>query len=340
MKTSVKITAVTLAVAALAGAGAYWSSHRFLETTDNAYVQADVSPVLSKVDGYVKRVAVADNQAVHAGDLLLEVDDGDYATRVAQLQALVAAKQAGVDNLKDRVVLQGSQISRAQSTLAAAAAEQSRAQGDAARFSDLLTQQYATKQRADAAQADATKAVAQVRASEASLASEEGQTKALSALVTQAQAELVAAKAQLEQAERDRANTRIVAAVDGIVGKRAVQVGQLLRPGASLLNIVQQKTAYVEANFKETQLTQMHPGQAAKFHVDAYPGKEFSGVVESISPASGARFSLLPQDNATGNFTKIVQRVPVRIKVTGPSDWSQYLRPGLSTEVSVDTASR
>ncbi len=315
----------------------YWDTHRYLETTDNAYVQADVSPVLSKVDGFVTQMSVVDNQVVKAGDVLVQVDDGDYETKVAQLQALVAARQAALDNLRDRVGLQHSQIARAQSDVTAAAAEQQRAAGDAQRFSDLLTQQYATKQRADAARADAVKAQAQLDASHAALTNEQGQTQALDALVEQAQAELKAAQAQVEQAQRDRANTRITAPVSGIVGKRSVQVGQLLRPGTTLLNIVQQDTLYVEANFKETQLARMHAKQPVRFTVDAAPGVEFTGVVDSLSPASGAKFSLLPQDNATGNFTKIVQRVPVKVRITGPQNYAQWLRPGLSAEVVVNT---
>lgn len=339
MKKSLKLViSATLGVACFSLGAVYWDTHRFLESTDNAYVQADVSPVLAKVDGYVTKLSVVDNQEVQTGDVLAEVDAGDYATRVAQLSAVVQGKKAAITNLQDRATLQMTQISRASSTLAASSADQARANGDAVRFEDLLSQQYATRQRADAAQTEAVKAKAIVDANTAALATERSQTKVLSSLREQAIAELAAAQAQLDQAVRDKNNTRILAPVAGTIGKRSIQVGQLLKPGSQVLNIVQTDTLYVEANFKETQLSRMRAGQPVVFTVDASPGVQFEGVVDSISPATGAKFSLLPQDNAIGNYTKIVQRLPVKIRVTSPLKLTTLLRPGLSTEVVVDTS--
>ena len=317
--------------------GAYAFTHRYLEDTDNAYVKADISPVISKVDGYVHVLAVKDNQHVKAGDLLVSVDDGDYATHEAQLVAEVDAKKAAIQNLEDRLSQQRAEVSQAQASLHAAQAEATRAKDDADRFSALVKEQYATRQKSDTATADAQKAAAQVEAGVAGVAAQAGQLKSLQPLIDQAKADLAATQAQLDQARRDRGNTVIRAAVDGVIGNRSAQVGELVKTGTQLLDIVQDHSAYVEANFKETQLTRMKPGQPVSFSIDAYPSVKFTGEVDSLSPASGAQFSLLPLDNATGNFTKIVQRVPVKIRVTGPANYGEMLRPGLSAIVTVDT---
>lgn len=339
MEKKQKVLASLVAAAVVIGGsgGTYAYTHRYLEDTDNAYVKADISPVISKVDGYVRALSVKDNQHVKAGDLLVTVDDGDYATKEAQLVAEVAAKTAAIQNLEDRQSQQRAEVSQAQASLHAAQAEATRAKDDADRFSSLVKEQYATRQKADTASADAQKAVAQVEAGQAGVAAQAGQLKSLGPLIDQAKADLAATQAQLDQARRDRGNTVLHAAVDGIVGNRSAQVGELVKPGTQLLQIVQDRSAYVEANFKETQLTHMKPGQPVTFSVDAYPSVKFTGVVDSLAPASGAQFSLLPLDNATGNFTKIVQRVPVKVRVTGPSNYGELLRPGLSAIVTVDT---
>ncbi|KWU17921.1 HlyD family secretion protein [Burkholderia cenocepacia] len=329
--------AVALAVSALAGAGTYWHSHRFLEETDNAYVQADISPVVAKAEGYVTAVHVNDNQTVHAGDILVEIDDRDYANHEAELVAQVEAKQAALDNLSSRISQQRAEVVRAQGALRASQAEESRAQDDASRFSDLLKAQYATRQRAEAASADATKATAQVQADGAAVAAQAAALEGFDSLTRQAKADLAAAQAQLAQVRTDRANTKVRAAVDGVASKHAVQMGALVRTGTQLLSIVQTRSIYVEANFKETQLAHMRAGQRVKFTIDAAPGVSFTGMVDSLSPASGAKFSILPTENATGNYTKIVQRVPVKISVSSPANWQQLLRPGLSAVVTVDT---
>jgi len=336
-KTNKIAAAVAAALLVVAGTGSYWLSHRYLEETDNAYVQADISPVTSKVEGYVTTVQVADNAVVHSGDVLVEVDDRDYANREAELVAQVQAKQAALDNLGSRISQQRAEVSRAQGALKASQAEAVRARDDATRFDDLLKAQYATRQRAESAAADATKAAAQVQADSAAVAAEAAQLSGFDSLTRQAKADLAAAEAQLAQARVDHANTTIRAPVDGVASKHAVQVGELVRSGTQLLSIVQTRSIYVEANFKETQLARMRAGQPVAFTVDALPGVKFTGVVDSLSPASGTKFSLLPADTATGNFTKIVQRVPVKVRVTAPSNWHDLLRPGLSAVVTVDT---
>jgi membrane fusion protein (multidrug efflux system) len=332
--------AAAIAVLAVAGGGSYWHAHRFLEETDNAYIQANISPVVSKSEGYVTAVRVADNQVVHAGDVLVEIDDRDYANREAELVAQVDAKQAALDNLGSRISQQRAEVARAQGALKASQAEDLRARDDASRFSELVKSQYATRQRAESAAADATKASAQVQSDSASVSAQAAALSGYDSLTRQAKADVAAAQAQLAQVRIDRGNTKVRAAVDGIASKHAVQMGELVRTGTQLLSIVQTSSTYVEANFKETQLARMHPGQPVDFTIDAAPGVEFRGVVDSLSPASGTKFSLLPQDNATGNFTKIVQRVPVKVRVTAPSNWQEILRPGLSAVVSVDTEQR
>jgi membrane fusion protein (multidrug efflux system) len=326
-----------IAVLAVAGGGSYWHTHRYLEETDNAYVQADISPVVSKSEGYVTAVRVADNQVVHAGDVLVELDDRDYANREAELVAQVDAKQAALDNLGSRISQQRAEVARAQGALRASQAEELRARDDASRFAELVKSQYATRQRAESAAADATKAAAQVQSDSASVSAQAAALTGYDSLTRQARADLAAAQAQLAQARIDRGNTKVRAAVDGVASKHSVQLGELVRTGTQLLNIVQTSSTYVEANFKETQLARMHSGQPVEFTVDAAPGVKFRGVVDSLSPASGTKFSLLPTDSATGNFTKIVQRVPVKVRVMAPLNWQALLRPGLSAVVSVDT---
>lgn len=334
-----KIAAAVLSASLLAcGIGTYWATHWNLEETNDAYVDADISPVIAKSEGYVSVIHVTDNQQVHAGDLLAEIDDHDYANRENELVAQVKSKQAALDNIASRIALQKAEVAQAQSTLLAAHAEEARAKSDAARFSDLLKQQFATRQRAEAASADAVKASAMVSADSAAVSAQAATLAGFDSLVQQARADVASAQAQLDQVRVDRSHTRIIAPVDGLASKRAVQLGQLVHNGSQMLSIVQTQSISISANFKETQISHMRPGQPVKFTVDAFPHTTFVGVVDSLSPASGAKFSLLPQDNGTGNFTKIVQRVPVKIRVTQPADWQSRLRPGLSAVVTVDTS--
>lgn len=332
----IKTLALATLLAVTAGGGYYWSTHRYLESTDNAYVKADLTPLTAKVQANVKDIKVADNQVVKRGDVLLELDDRDYAVQVQQLEAQVASRQAALAVLQSKLGAQHAQIDQAAAQAVAAGADATRAGNDAERFSALLKDQYTTAQRAEAAKADAIKAKANVAASSARVQAEEDQLKGLAAQVEQAHADLAQAQAALTQAQNSRADTVITAPVDGVVGNRGAQVGELVKPGSQLLVLMQPSSLYVQANFKETQVTHMAPGKTVKMHVDAFPDVQFTGVVDSLSPASGAQFSLLPQDNATGNFTKIVQRIPVKIRLTGPQNYQTLLKPGMSVVADVD----
>jgi membrane fusion protein (multidrug efflux system) len=326
-----------LLVVALYGGLQWWRVWRFQQSTDDAYVESDISLISPKIEGYIKQVGVEENQRVKAGQMLFVIDDSDFAARVAQAQAAVDAEIASVATFETRHDHQIAMINQAAAEVDSAQAEAERADLDQKRYVSLVASDVATKQRYETAQADATKAAANLLRVKAALEAEKQQLAVLDAQKHEEQAKREQARASLRLAQNDLDNTVIRAPVDGVVGNRAGQVGQYVKPGTQLMSLVPLPKVYVTANFKETQLTLMRPGQPAEISVDAYPDRVIEGKVESFAPASGAEFSLLPPDNATGNFTKIVQRVPVRIAVPADGPLSQLLRPGLSVVVSVDT---
>jgi len=330
---------VPVSVLALGADGGWywWNVLRFLQSTDDAYVQSDVSVISPKVEGYIKKVKVADNQEVAEGAILFVIDDRDFKAKVAQAEAAVAIEEASVASYDARLRLQQSMIDQAAATLASAEADLDREQQDYKRYSALMTSDFASRQRFEQAQADARKGEAAVVRSRAALAAEQSQLAVLRSQQREEQARLQQARANLQLAQNDLDNTVIRAPVSGIGGNRAGQVGQYVKAGTQLLSLVPLPHVYVTANFKETQLTRMRPGQVAEVSVDAYPDMTLEGRVESFAPGSGAQFSLLPPDNATGNFTKIVQRVPVRIALPVDGSLAGLLRPGLSVTVTVDT---
>ena len=330
---------VPVAVLALGADGGWywWNVLRFLQSTDDAYVQSDVSIISPKVEGYIKKVKVADNQEVAEGAILFVIDDRDFKAKVAQAEAAAAIEEASVASYDARLKLQQSMIDQAAATLSSAEADLDREQQDYKRYSALMTSDFASRQRFEQAQADARKGEAAVVRSRAALAAEQNQLAVLRSQQREEQARLQQARANLQLAQNDLDNTVIRAPVSGIGGNRAGQVGQYVKAGTQLLSLVPLPHVYVTANFKETQLTRMLPGQVAEVSVDAYPDMTLEGRVESFAPGSGAQFSLLPPDNATGNFTKIVQRVPVRIAVPVDGSLAGLLRPGLSVTVTVDT---
>lgn len=315
----------------------WWTEWRFLQSTDDAYVASDVSVISPKIEGYIAQVRVEDNQAVKKHDILFVIDDSDFAAKVAQAQAAVATEQAAVATFVSRLDLQTAMIAQAGAELQSAEADLVRTQQDFKRYAALMTTDFASRQRYEQAQADARKADAEVRKNRAALAAAQSQYGVLESLRQEEEARLQQARANLRLAQNDLDNTVIRAPVAGIAGNRAGQVGQYVKPGTELLSLVPLPRVYVTANFKETQLTRMQPGQRAEVSVDAYPDHPLIGKVESFAPASGAEFSLLPPDNATGNFTKIVQRVPVRIALPRNGPLARLLRPGLSVTVTVDT---
>ena len=327
-------------VVLIAGAGGgwyWWNVLRFLQSTDDAYVQSDVSIISPKVEGYIKKVKVADNQEVAEGDVLFVIDDRDFKAKVAQAEAAVAIEEASVASYEARLKLQQSMIDQATASVASAEADLDREQQDYKRYSALMTSDFASRQRFEQAQADARKGEAARARSHAALGAEQNQLAVLRSQQREEQAKLQQARANLQLAQNDLDNTVIRAPVSGVAGNRAGQVGQYVKAGTQLLSLVPLPHVYVTANFKETQLTHIRPGQLAEVSVDAYPDLTLEGRIESFAPGSGAQFSLLPPDNATGNFTKIVQRVPVRIALPASGPLAGLLRPGLSVTVTVDT---
>ena len=321
------------------------------ESTDNAYVRADITPVAAKVEGYVARLLVEDNQRVKAGDVLMVVETADYQAKVAKAEADVANAEA---NLKTLIAArrsagaelgaQAGVIGQASANVVAAQATAARAAADEARFSELAARGWTTRARLDQARAEAKAARATVVAAQASVSAQRGNAGALSAGTARAdaaiaagEAQVRAAKAALATARLDLSRTIVRAPVDGVVGNRAVRPGQFVKAGQQLMAVVPMQQAYIVANFKETQLEKMKVGQPVELHLDAYPSLALHGRIESLAPASGAQFSLIPTDSATGNFTKIVQRVPVKIAVEKNGLAAQLLRPGLSVKATVDT---
>jgi membrane fusion protein (multidrug efflux system) len=315
----------------------WWTDWRFLESTDDAYIDSDVSIISPKIAGYIKEVRVRNNERVKAGQVLFVIDDSDYAARVAQARAAVASEEATIATYGDRIILQQAMIEQAKADVQSAAADLARAQSDYRRYQALVTSDFASRQRFEQAKADAAKAVATLAKSRAALTAQQDQLAVLRSERHEEEAKLTQAQANLDLARNDLGNTVIRAPIAGVAGNRAGQIGQYVQPGTQLLSLVPLPQVFVTANFKETQLTWMRPGEPAEIAVDAYPGQALKGRVESFAPGSGAEFSLLPPDNATGNFTKIVQRVPVRIALPAGGSLARLLRPGLSVTVTVDT---
>jgi membrane fusion protein (multidrug efflux system) len=331
---------VIVVIVSVIGAAAgwhWWTVWRFLQSTDDAYVHSDVTVISPKVEGYVKEVRIKDNQAVTAGQVLFVIDDRDFAAKTAQAEAAVKTAEAVVATYANRLKLQQAMIDQAAATAQSAEADLNRAQLDHRRYTALVTSDFASRQRFETAEADSRKADAALGKARAALVAEQNQLTVIESQKLEEEARLAHARASLVLARNDLDNTQIRAPVGGVVGNRAGRVGQYVKPGTQLMALVPLPYVYVTANFKETQLTYMRPGQHAEISVDAYPGQPLTGVIESFSPASGAQFSLLPPDNATGNFTKIVQRVPVRIALPADAPVARLLRPGLSVTVSVDT---
>jgi membrane fusion protein (multidrug efflux system) len=316
-----------------------WVGVGIAQTTDDAYVRADITPLSAKVEGYIRNVAVGDFQRVKAGDLLVQIEDDDYKARVAQAEAAVAGAEAGIDNLKSHKAQQRSEITRAESNVVAILADVERTQLEEARQRDLVASTYGTRQRLEQAIADQKRLQANRMRAQAELDSQRRQMAVLDTQELQLRADLKAKRAALDLASIMLGYTRIVAPVDGMVGERGVRAGQYVRPGMQVIYVVPLDSVWVVANFKETQLTRVALGQTASVTVDSFPGRTIRGVVDSIAPASGSQFSLLPPDNATGNFTKVVQRIPVKITLAPDPAIAGRLRPGMSVMATIRTDS-
>ena len=321
-----------------------WNYGRTHQSTDNAQVDGHIVPVLAKVGGYVKSVSVSENDHVNAGQQLVQLNDEDYVVRLQQAQADLAAAEATggssgfAGQAQAQVQSAAGQRAALDAQIGAARANANKADADLARAKELATKQIISKQMLDAAQAQADVAHANLLAAERQASAAGGTVNTAEAGVRVASARTMAARAAAANAQLQLDYTRITAPASGEVSRKQVEVGQLVNPGQPLMSIVADTGVWVTANFKETQLAKIHPGQPVEFSVDAYGGCVAEGKVESVSGATGAKFALLPPDNATGNFTKVVQRVPVRIAVTKPCGGTRPLRPGLSVDVHVDTS--
>ena len=321
-----------------------WSYGRSHQSTDNAQIDGHIVPVLAKVGGYVKTVNVSENDHVNAGQLLVQLDDADYRVRLQQAQAdLVAAEAtAGGSGFAGQAEAQvqsaTGQRAALDAQIGAARANANKADADLARARELAAKQIISKQQLDAAIAAADVAHANLLAAQRQAAAAGGTVNTAEAGVRVANARTLASRAAAANAQLQLDYTRITAPASGEVSRKQVEVGQLVAPGQPLLSIVADTGVWVTANFKETQLAKIRPGQPVEFEIDAYGGCIGEGKVESVSGATGAKFALLPPDNATGNFTKVVQRVPVRIRVTKPCAGNHPLRPGLSANVHINTS--
>ena len=338
MKKPVVLALIAVAVAAGGWASLRWAQEwRWIESTDDAYVDGDITAISPKVSGYVVELRAGDNRPVAKGEVLLRIDDRDYRAKVDEATAQVNARLAQLVQIDDRVAVQEAVITQSGASITAARAEVIRAKADFERSRRLVREDYVSRQRFDITQADATRAEASLTGSGAGLQASRRQLQVLASERIMAMAQLEQARAALALAETDLEATVVRAPVDGVVGNRAVRDGQFVRPGQMLLAVVPLASVWVDANFKETQLRHMKPGNRVEIKVDAFPDSVIEGRVDSFAPASGAKFSLLPPENATGNFTKVVQRIPVRIRVATDNPLAGILRPGLSVVARVDT---
>ncbi|GAB4227396.1 MAG: HlyD family secretion protein [Methyloligellaceae bacterium] len=333
------LAALALVAAVSGGRFAYdWFVRgQFIVSTDDAYIRSDLSIISPKVTGYAAAILVAENAHVKAGDLLVAIDPADYRLAVEAAKGKIATQDAIVARIGKQVEAQSAAVSRAAAQLAAARADLAHAESELERTRELVRRAVSSQKLLDSAKAAHARALAGVASAQAAVRAARAQRDVLEAQRAEAlsaRSELVTA---LRKAQRDLEATRIRAPFDGVVGNLAVKPGQLVEPGTRLLALVPLNSVYVEANFKETQIARLKPGQPVEISVDAFSSTAVRGRVSSIAPAAGQEFSLLPPQNATGNFTKIVQRVPVRISIPAEIAAQGRLRPGLSVVARVDT---
>ncbi|QIB35377.1 HlyD family secretion protein [Ancylobacter pratisalsi] len=330
-----------LLAAAVAAGGYYglhwWQVGRFEISTDDAYVGADTSVLAAKIGGYVVSVDVEANQPVKTGDVIARIDEGDYTLALRAAENKIATQEAVLSSYDQQINAAERSVDQSKAQLSASAAELSRSGLELDRQDKLSKSNFASQATVDNARADHDKAQANVEAGRAAVASAQANVAVLQAQRTEASRVLDEYRTARDLAQRNLDFAVIRAPIDGVVGNRAVQVGQLVQEGTRLAAVVPVNSVYVDANFKETQLGRLKPGQRVHIEVDAYPDEDFEGTVASVAPASGSVFSLLPPENATGNFTKIVQRVPVRVTLDPAALAKAELRPGMSVTAVVDT---
>ena len=313
-----------------------WVGGQTKQWTDDAYLRADVTPLSTKISGIVSQVAVKDYQQVKTGDLLVQIKDDDFRAQVEQAEASVLAAKAALDNNHRQKELQASKIEQAQANVNATGADVERARLERVREEGLEKTRSSTHQKLEQAVADEKRFRATLMSRQAEVETQRRQVAVLDALEKQLEADTSAKEAALKLARINLDYTRIVAPTGGVVGERKVRPGQLVSAGSQVISLVEE-TIWVIANYKETQLTNVSVGDPADVKVDGLPGVVFTGHVEAISPASGSQFSLLPPDNATGNFTKIAQRIPVKIVLDPNQTVTAHLRPGMSVIATIKT---
>jgi membrane fusion protein (multidrug efflux system) len=338
-------TSIALAVLLLSGALValfitrwdVWVGASVRQTTDDAYTRSDITPLSAKIEGYVRRVRVDDFQDVKKGDLLVEIEDDDYRARLDEAQADLLGAEAAIENLKTRKALQHAQVAEAQDAISATQADVVRTREEAARQEALLASTFGTRQRVEQADAEAKRFGANLAQGQAALEAAQRQMAVLDTEESQLRAEAKAKQAAFDLAKIELGYTRIAAPIDGMVSERGVRAGQYVHDGTQVISVVPLRNVWVVANYKETQLTRVKIGQRAEIEVDTFPGVVLTGRVDSISPASGSQFTLLPPDNATGNFTKVVQRIPVKITLDPGHPLAGRLRPGMSVIATIRT---
>jgi membrane fusion protein (multidrug efflux system) len=314
-----------------------WVGLSVRQATDDAYVRGDITPLSAQVEGYVRHVAVDDFRRVKQGELLVEIEDDDYRARVAQAEADLLGAQAAIENLKARKAAQHPQVTEAEDAITATQADVDRTRLEAARQRTLLATTFGTRQKVEQADAEAGRFAATLARNQAALDTQRRQLAVLDTQESQLRAEAKAKQAMLDLAKINLGYTRILAPVDGMVSERGVRDGQYVHAGTQLISVVPLDNVWVVGNYKETQLTHVAIGQPAEIRVDTFPGVVVNAKVDSIAPASGAQFSLLPPDNATGNFTKVVQRIPVKLRIGPDNPLAGRLRPGMSVVATILT---
>lgn len=341
-KRSVRSFLLPIIGLALLGAGSYygynyWTDGRFMISTDDAYVQADMSFVSPKISGYIDKVLVSENQKVKAGDPLFVIDNGDYKIAVAQAEAQIATLAKTLDRIDAQTKAAQASLSQAEAQKVADQAAADNAARAQLRAAQLLKTHVGTQAQLDDAQTALDQAKAALVGADAQIAAAQANIGVLEAQRAESASTLASLQLTRDKAQRDLSFTVLKAPYDGVVGNRSVEQGDLVSPGQKLAVVVPMDKLYIVGNFKETQLGRMVPGEKVRITVDAIDGQTFEGTVSSLAPASGAVFSLLPPENATGNFTKVVQRVPVRIDVPADVLKTGKLRAGLSVVVAVDS---
>ncbi|ADH89968.1 secretion protein HlyD family protein [Ancylobacter novellus DSM 506] len=333
---SISVVAVFIAVAT--GQWDRWIGNATVQVTNDATIRAELSGLSARVSGNVVAIPVQDYQPVRAGELLLQIDPSDYQVAVDQAEAGVAGATATLRNLDNQIALQQATIAQAEAQLASAQAKALQATQEQQRQQELLQSTFGTRQRLEQADAELASNRAAVQAAEAGVRAQQAQLDVLTGTRPQREADLRVTEAALAGAKLRLGYTHIVAPFDGVVGQRQVQLGDYVTTGGNLISVVPLPQVYVIANYKETQLTHVEAGQPVEVTVDTFPDEVLKGRVERISPASGSQFALLPPDNATGNFTKVVQRIPVRVALDPGQPLLDHLRPGMSVVTRIDTS--